>query len=406
MFRSRNFLVNHCLHDCMNTMRAFSILIATLFSASAVHAQLRPDSGSFFVRLGNDTIAIERYQRTPQMLTAEALLRTPVTRHISLNVTFKEDGTLSWWEVINSPVAGVPNSAPKQRVLVTLIGDSAQVELWSGATQRPTRKFAAHARMLPLQIPFYSTYETAIQRARANPADTMLQMLAANSPLSYRIAYGGADTVTLHHPQTGLHVLRVDRAGRLQRFSGEATTFKVVVTRSRPVDLQPYSERFAKADKEGKSVGFLSPRDTAAATIGSAAVTVDYSRPAKRGRVIFGGIVPFNQVWRTGANAATQLTIEGADIEIGGTRVPAGKYTLWTIPAQTGWQLIINKQTGQWGTVYDEKQDLVRIPVKSERVAVPVEAFTIDVPARGAAEGALVLVWDRTKVVVPFRVVE
>src|SRR5271165_2225045 len=80
-------------------------------------------------------------------------------------------------------------------------------------------------------------------------------------------------------------------------------------------------------------------------------VTVDYSRPSMRNRKIFGGLVPYDQVWRTGANAATSLKTD-VDLNIGGTKVPAGSYTVYTIPGMSSWQLIINKQTGQWGTKY------------------------------------------------------
>jgi hypothetical protein len=111
-------------------------------------------------------------------------------------------------------------------------------------------------------------------------------------------------------------------------------------------------------------------------------------------------------VWRTGANAATSLTIDGGPMTIGDVRIPAGKYTLWTLPSKTGWKLIINKQTGQWGTVYDEKQDLARIDVKTEKVAVPVEQFTIDVKPINRTNGLMTLTWDRTRVVVPFKMGE
>ncbi|HEY0304301.1 MAG TPA: DUF2911 domain-containing protein, partial [Longimicrobiales bacterium] len=307
----------------------------------------------------------------------------------------------------NSPVAGVPNSGgPVSRMLVTLLGDSAQVEVWSAGSARPPRMIAARPDILPLQIPFYSTYETALQRARATPGDTLLTMLAGNTPLAYTMKYPRPDSITLFHPQSGNNVARLDRSGRLLSFNGEGTTFKVMVTRSKPVDLQPYAVRFAKADAEGKSVGFLSPRDTVDVSVNVMSVTIDYARPFKRGRVIFGGIVPWNQVWRTGANAATNILIENGTMVIGNTRIPAGKYTLWTIPSKTGWQLIFNKQTGQWGTIYDEKQDLARIPVKTESVPVPVEQFTIAVTAKddNARDALLTLTWDRTRVVVPFRV--
>jgi hypothetical protein len=100
------------------------------------------------------------------------------------------------------------------------------------------------------------------------------------------------------------------------------------------------------------------------------------------------------------------MQLDNMTMVIGDTRIPPGKYTLWTLPSKTGWKLIINKQTNQWGTVYDPAQDLARIAVKTENVPVPVEQFTIDVRARSptAKEGVMTLVWDRTRVLVPFRV--
>ncbi len=92
-------------------------------------------------------------------------------------------------------------------------------------------------------------------------------------------------------------------------------------------------------------------------------VTIDYSRPSMRNRKIFGGLVPYDQVWRTGANAATSLKTS-VDLNIGGTTVPKGSYTIYTLPGTSKWQLIINKQTGQWGTEYSQGQDLARIPMK------------------------------------------
>ena len=98
-------------------------------------------------------------------------------------------------------------------------------------------------------------------------------------------------------------------------------------------------------------------------------VTIQYSRPSMRGRKIFGGLVPYDQVWRTGANAATSLKTD-VDLTIGGANVPAGSYTLYTLPGMNSWKLIINKQTGQWGTEYSEGQDLARVDMKVSQKAV------------------------------------
>ena len=98
-------------------------------------------------------------------------------------------------------------------------------------------------------------------------------------------------------------------------------------------------------------------------------VTIEYSRPSMRGRKIFGGLVPYDQVWRTGANAATSLKTDVA-LTIGAASVPAGNYTLYTLPGATSWKLIINKQTGQWGTEYNQSQDLARVDMKVNQRSV------------------------------------
>jgi hypothetical protein len=139
-----------------------------------------------------------------------------------------------------------------------------------------------------------------------------------------------------------------------------------------------------------------SPPGTASVTFADGkTVTINYSRPSVRNRKIFGGLVPYGQIWRTGANSATSLKTD-ADLMIGGATVPAGSYTLYTIPGESGWKLIINKQTGQWGTDYDEKQDLARVDMKVAKNATPTEQFTISLDKTGANSATLKLDWADT----------
>ena len=146
----------------------------------------------------------------------------------------------------------------------------------------------------------------------------------------------------------------------------------------------------------------LSPRDTARAQIGEAKLVIDYGRPKARGRKVFGTVVEFGQVWRTGANLATHFTTS-RDLLFGSSRVPAGSYTLWMIPTARGDTLIVSKQTGQWGTQYDVAQDLVRIPVRTDATGEHVEQFTIAVEpeARG---GKLVFSWERRRMSAAFTI--
>lgn len=149
---------------------------------------------------------------------------------------------------------------------------------------------------------------------------------------------------------------------------------------------------FAAAEEAKKP---LSPPARAEATIAGKKLTIDYSAPSKRGREIMGGLVPWDKVWRTGANAATTLKTEG-DVMIGSLHVPAGTYTLYSIPAAKEWTLIVNKQTGQWGTSYDEKQDLGRVKMTVAPVKDTVETFVISIEPSGTKGGTLKLTWENT----------
>jgi hypothetical protein len=140
----------------------------------------------------------------------------------------------------------------------------------------------------------------------------------------------------------------------------------------------------------------LSPPGTASVKFDDGkTVTIDYSRPSMRNRKIFGELVPYGQIWRTGANSATSLKTD-VDLTVGGAAVPAGSYTLYTIPNEIGWKLIINKQTGQWGTDYDEKQDLARVDMKVANNATPTEQFTISLDKKSGTSATLKLDWAGT----------
>jgi hypothetical protein len=133
--------------------------------------------------------------------------------------------------------------------------------------------------------------------------------------------------------------------------------------------------------------------------VDGAELWVQYGRPSTRGREIFGQVVPWDEVWRTGANAATHFHTP-VDLTIGGAEVPAGTYTLWTLPARDGWKLIVNRQTGQWGTDYHADRDLVRVDLRVETLPAPVELLTVGIEPEGTG-AVLRISWDRTRVSVP-----
>lgn len=141
-----------------------------------------------------------------------------------------------------------------------------------------------------------------------------------------------------------------------------------------------------------------SPASKLTQTVGLTEVTVEYSRPAKRDREIFGGLVPYGEVWRTGANASTKITFS-SDVTIKGMEMPAGTYALYTIPGKDEWTIILNKNTKLWGSSgYAEVDDALRFVVKTEELERTIESFTINVTDITNNSANIELAWDNTAV--------
>jgi Protein of unknown function (DUF2911) len=140
-----------------------------------------------------------------------------------------------------------------------------------------------------------------------------------------------------------------------------------------------------------------SPPAKATCSLGDdATVTVDYSSPRAKGRKIFGGLVPYGEVWRLGANEATTFVVS-SDVTVGGTKIPAGSYTLFAVPSADSWKLVISKKTGEWGTAYaGPGSDLARVPMKTSTLPSAMENFTITFDKTGS--GCTMRVeWEKTR---------
>jgi len=357
------------------------------------------DSGAFITRLGNDTVTLEQYTRTATRLRGEYVIRTPRSLHRIYTFDLNPDGSIRHVEIVTHNIGGGPgpmetkNSADFSGDTVIMVsprGDSSV-----------TTKLAVPRGTFPFQFYMYGLMEQIGRWARGTGKDSVrfTALYSADRTSGGYVRKRGGDTLVFMFDEgqlagVGPFTFRLDRQGRLTWLTGKGSTLQIEVQRVASVPMAQAGPMFAN-----RPLGQLSPRDTARATIGGSEVWIDYSRPTRRGRDIFGALEPWNKVWRTGANAATQLNTP-VDLVIGGTTVPAGKYTLWTLPSPTGWKLIINKQNGQWGTEYHPEQDLVRVDAKTEALATPVEQFVIAFEPPSAPT-AITFAWDRTRYSVP-----
>lgn len=160
----------------------------------------------------------------------------------------------------------------------------------------------------------------------------------------------------------------------------------------------------ATSSAQGLKLPALSPTAKITQQFSVSEIEIEYSRPSARGRKVFGALVPYGEVWRTGANASTKLTI-GEDFNIGGTNVKAGKYSFYTIPGAGEWTVILNSDLGNWGAMgYSTDKDVARFTVKPAVINNKIETFTIEVADIAFNSCNIVLKWENTKVTIPVKV--
>ena len=372
---------------------ALPLVLVSLMSA----AMAQPTG--FVTRLGADTLAVERFVRTPTGIEATVALRVPQTTLTTYRLDLDDAGGLRRYEATTRP----PGSAEVLRQeVVEPVGDRLRVTVTTdGETQ--VRTIEGTERPLPFLDMVHWPYEIVSERALAAGGPLAQPLFTERGLVAFTTDVTGSQAVTITHPFRGSMNVTTDAAGRLLSLDAGATTRKVTVERVPDADVEAAARRFAALDAAGQSFGALSGRAETTATVGDATIVVDHGQPSKRGREIWGALVPWGEVWRTGANQATHFTTDH-DLVLGGLAVPAGRYTLYSIPQPDGGLLIVNRQTGQGGTTYNADQDLGRVTMTRSALDETVEGFTIAVEPIGEASGRLALRWGEDEFAVPFTV--
>ncbi len=375
--------------------------LALLAPAASV-AQTR----TFVVKLGADTLALERLTRTGDRVEGSVVRHLQGPGMLKYVITLNKDGTVATYDAGSYRLDGSP-ALPNPQTGVSQVG----LKMWFTADtvirevrangQPSVRRTAVPKGTLPAiggGSWFYN--ELLIQAAKRDGKANVIGFGAtANAATSPDVRLVGADSAEIVAAgfRTGF---KLDRAGQVVHGDGSLTTQKFDVRPARDADVSAIASAWAARETAGQPAGPLSTADTVNAEIGGAHVTITYGRPAARGREIWGKLVPFDTTWRLGANFATQLRTD-KDLDLGGKTVPAGQYTLWLYPTAGQSFLIVNKKTKDpadptgnralWGTGWDPAEDLVRVPLE-KHTGLPTAEERLHIFVQ---DDMLMLHWDR-----------
>ena len=368
-------------------MRAGHLTVAILAFTGTLHAQ----SGSFVATLGTDTMHVERFAQQGNRLDGVVVTRSPSTRIARWTAQLDAQGQLTKYDIQTTAGDGSAVAGVAERMTFTWTGDSLVRDMVVQG-QASQQRFATPPGTVPgPTLPYlgvsYLMHEIGFRAARRRQPDStgawrLPQVFAISRQLSAsptRIWFVGADSAEMDYFGVARSGWKFGNDGRLLRADWRGTTYRYQVVRTAALDVDAMARAWTAADARGLAMGALSPRDSARGNVGALAASMNYSRPSRRGRIIWGQVVPWNAVWRLGADVATHITLS-VPARIGGVAVPAGSYSLWMLPSETGTSmLILNKRIRIFGTQYDVREDFVRIPLERSALSPTVDRLTLAV---------------------------
>lgn len=365
-----------------------SACVAAAFVMAPIVNSLAAQPASFVYRLGVDTLAIEQYTRTATGMTGEMVQRSggavALTKY---TITLGKDGRPTAANIKRLQPNGNPfPNAPTETRFVLRADSAIREVVFTDSVQR--RAFAAKGAMVNFPVFVYGPMELLAAMRKSGAKVDSLPAIGAGGGLAYTGLEALAGDTLRQRGGSYAMVLLFDANSRMQLMDGSKTTNKSVATRGTGgMDL-------AAMARTMKPTGVLSARDIARAAFGAGGmVLIDYSRPHVRERTVWGGtLVPFDSVWRTGANDATHLMTTRV-LTFGDMVLQPGMYTLWVQHTRSGTYLIVNKQTGQWGTQYNAANDVGRVLMVMSAAPSHVEEMTISVAALSGSRGEIGIAW-------------
>lgn len=370
------------------------LLPALLFIPLLLKAQNQhQDSGYIIYTLGKDTVEITHYRLTGNDFTATVVQRAN-TNINKIKGRFFPNGELQYMDGYRyKPVIG------KDSVLLVTFrlyhrGDSTYIEE-RGVDGITELKFAGRAMMS--YWPYVHMPVLLANYVPQNVGDSIVgNHVVGDLPGAKFVVKRITDRKIIADSRVmGPFILYLNERGKVDSMDATGSSYNIKATIVPQLNLDSIILSYARREEQFGPFGWPNKSDSVRAVIGNTSLKIDYTRPSMRGRVIFGEVVPWNRHWRTGANRATRIIVSHP-LNFNDKILPAGEYSIFTMPSPAGWTIMFNKEADIWGTDYDSAHDILRVPMQVEQLIDPVELMTIEVVPTTKG-GAINIIWERTK---------
>jgi hypothetical protein len=387
-----------------------SLTLVMLAVLKGFSQQSEPYTASFIGRLGTDTVLVETYTMINNHLYGKAFTRVPEDYIGEFSIHFYPDGSIREFNVnamdpFNSSIPfNAKSKAFEYRLNMNCRNDTCTY--YNSMPGKETEVVFKHpAKVMDFVggwVPLISLMEWNCMRLiRSGKAAIPLAMVNHNIGVrQIGVQKQREDLVIFGGPFLEYTKIKIDNKGRIRSTDGIGTPWNYIVTRHEPIDIGQMAKRMAKTP----GIGIPSGTKAVQKKIKDTDIKISYGSPYKRGRKIFGGVVPYDSIWRTGAGSPTTITLSHA-IKFKNQVIPKGVYSLYSIPKPNEWILIFNTDLKTWPTDPDRRKDFVQITIPAKKTVNVVQQFEIEIEptARG---GLLRFSWDDVVATAEFEVVK
>jgi Protein of unknown function (DUF2911) len=378
------------------------LFVISQFYFDSINAQT---TAAYVFCLGKDTVAYEQYTRNKELIEGQILSLYPRLTINQFRLFLGADGTIKQFESASSYFTGGKMSTPFMQkngsIEDTIVTQQAfrngKVDsFFSG-------KFSVIRGSVPvLDNNDVAMFEQMLIYATLTGKDSIPLNRFTNGPGK---SYIKKINKELYESKVFFFPVYIKlKDGQISSVDATSSTIKTIAKRTSAIDFEKLKNTFAEKEKLNGFAGLVSPVDTFRTTFSNTDFQITYNRPYKRGRVIFGNIVPWNMVWRLGANFATHFATS-KELRFGDFILPAGRYTIWMIPKQGKdiSELVINKGVNIFGTQYDKAKDVIRLPMQTTWQTNLIEQLSIEVKETNEG-GEIIIQWDDLQAKLPFKI--